>query len=197
MAKNLQNTSTIIPLATFFFFFLILGVNADKNSDSFSRKLSPKKLGLKREKLSHLHFYFHDIVSGKNPTVVRVAEAQTTNTSATLFGFVSVMDDPLTAGPELSSKRVGSTQGIYASASQSGVGLLMAFNFVFTEGKYNGSTLSILGRNPPFSAVREMPIVGGSGLFRFARGYVQARTVNFDLKTGDAVVEYNVYALHY
>ncbi|GMN55934.1 hypothetical protein TIFTF001_025051 [Ficus carica] len=195
--KNLQNTSRIISLATFFFFFLILAANADKNSDNFSRKLSPKKLGLKREKLSHLHFYFHDIVSGKNSTAVRVAEAQTTNTSATLFGLITIMDDPLTVRPEPSSKRVGSAQGMYASASQSGTGLLMAFNFVFTEGKYNGSTLSILGRNPVFSPLREMPIVGGSGIFRFARGYVQARTVNVDFKTGDAVVDYNVYALHY
>ena len=111
--------------------------------------------------------------------------------------MVMIIDDPLTVGPEPSSRRVGRAQGMYASASQSELGLMVTFNFVFTEGKYNGSTLSILGRNTVFSAVREMPIVGGSGLFRFARGYVQARTVSFDLKTGDAVVEYNVYALHY
>ncbi|PKI26287.1 hypothetical protein CRG98_049024, partial [Punica granatum] len=69
----------------------------------------------------------------------------------------------------------------------------MAMNFVFIEGKYNGSTITILGRNPVFNAVREMPVVGGSGLFRFARGYVQLRTHNFDPKTGDATVEYNAY----
>ena len=120
-----------------------------------------------------------------------------TNTSTTVFGKVLMMDDPLTVGPERSSKQVGSAQGIYASASQSEVGLLMVYNFVFTEGKYNGSTLSILGRNSVFSPVREMPIVGGSGLFRFARGYAQASTHNLDAKTLDAVVEYNVYVIHY
>ncbi|KAM0980903.1 hypothetical protein ACFX2J_014023 [Malus domestica] len=73
----------------------------------------------------------------------------------------------------------------------------MALNFVFVEGKYNGSTLSVLGRNAVLSAVREMPIVGGSGLFRFARGYAHASTHQFDIKTGDAVVEYNVYVFHY
>jgi len=53
------------------------------------------------------------------------------------------------------------------------------------------------GRNMVLSAVREMPIVGGSGAFRFARGYAQAKTYSFDVQTGDAAVEYNVYVLHY
>ncbi|KAG5043440.1 hypothetical protein JHK87_007355 [Glycine soja] len=47
------------------------------------------------------------------------------------------------------------------------------------------------GRNMVLSAVREMPIVGGSGAFRFARGYAQAKTYSFDVQTGDAAVEYN------
>lgn len=167
------------------------------NSQEFSTTLSKRELGLKREKLSHLHFYFHDIVSGRNPTTALVAKAATTNTSATGFGFLVMIDDPLTVGPNVSSKMVGRAQGMYASADQSEVGLLMVMNFAFLEGKFNGSTLSVLGRNQVFTAVREMPIVGGSGVFRFARGYSQARTFFFDPKTGDAVVEYNVYVFHY
>lgn len=154
-------------------------------------------MGLKREKLSHLHFYFHDIVSGRNPTAVRVAEAAMTNTSKTGFGAVVMMDDPLTEGPDLSSKLVGRAQGIYASASLQDFSYLIVLNYVFVEGKYNGSTLSILGKNSVLSKMREMPIVGGSGLFRFARGYAQARTYTFNVTSGDAVVEYNVYVVHY
>lgn len=108
-----------------------------------------------------------------------------------------MIDDPLTEKPEADSKLLGRAQGFYGQASQEEVGLLMAMNFVFSTGKYNGSTLTILGRNPVFHKVREMPVIGGSGLFRFARGYVQASTHTFDLKTGDAVVEYNVHVLHY
>ncbi|KAE9462310.1 hypothetical protein C3L33_05780, partial [Rhododendron williamsianum] len=92
---------------------------------------------------------------------------------------------------------VGRAQGLYGSASQQGVGLLMVMNFAFIEGKYNGSTITVLGRNMIFSKVREMAVIGGTGLFRFARGYVEARTSTVDLKTGDAVVEYNVYVMHY
>ncbi|GLT38640.1 hypothetical protein SLA2020_345910 [Shorea laevis] len=163
----------------------------------FSRQISPETLDLKQEKLIHLHFYFHDIVSGRNPTAVEVARAAMTNTSAPHFGQVFVIDDPLTLGPNITSKLVGRAQGIDASASQSEWALLMALNFAFMEGKYNGSNLSILGRNAILYDVREMPIVGGSGVFRFARGYAQARTHTFDLKTLDAVVEYNVYVLHH
>ncbi|XP_072950177.1 dirigent protein 22-like [Typha angustifolia] len=150
-----------------------------------------------KEKLSHLHFYWHDIVSGPSPTSIRVAEAPSTNKSATGFGAVVMIDDPLTAGPELSSKLLGRAQGFYALAGKDKVGLLMAMNFVVMDGKYNGSTVTIMGRNEVFAPVREMSVVGGSGLFRLSRGYAQAKTYSLDLKTGDAVVEYDVYVLHY
>jgi hypothetical protein len=192
MAKTLPKVTP-----TFLILFTILSFATFATAGGFSRTLSPAKLGLKREKLSHLHFYFHDIVSGPTHTAVRVAEAPMTNTSLTGFGAVVMIDDPLTARPELTSKHVGRAQGIYASASQTEVGFLMVLNFAFMEGKYNGSSLSVLGRNTVLSAVRELPIVGGSGLFRFARGYAHARTHTFDIGSGDAVVEYNVYVFHY
>ena len=119
------------------------------------------------------------------------------NTSATSFGKTFVMDDPLTVGPEPNSKRIGGGQGIYAWASQEEAALLMVLNFAFTEGEYNGSNLSILGRNAILTEVRELPIVGGSGIFRFARGYAEARTHTYNLTSQDAVVEYNVYVFHY
>ncbi|RYR62685.1 hypothetical protein Ahy_A04g020404 isoform C [Arachis hypogaea] len=40
-----------------------------------------------------------------------------------------------------------------------------------------------------------MPIVGGSGVFRFCRGYAQAKTHSIDEM--EAVVEYDVYVFHY
>ncbi|KAJ1433004.1 Dirigent protein [Sesbania bispinosa] len=183
-----------ISLTLLFCFFSSL---AAAKQSRFYQSISPTSLDLQKEKLSHLHFYFHDILSGTKPTAVKVAEAQMTNTSSTLFGLVTMADDPLTVGPEPDSKLVGKAQGIYGSAGQHELGLLMVMNLAFTDGKYNGSTLSLLGRNMPLSTVREMPIVGGSGAFRFARGYALAKTHTIDLKTGDAVVEYNVYVFHY
>lgn len=152
---------------------------------------------MREEKISYLHFYFHDIVSGKNVTAVEVASAPTTDYSFTQFGMVMVMDDWLTEGPEATSKTVGRSQGIYVSSCQEKLHLLMATTFVFDSGKYNGSTLALVGKNAVFDKVREMPIVGGSGLFRLARGYALARTHSFDLTTGNAIVEYTVTVFHY
>lgn len=145
-------------------------------------------------RMSHLHFYFHDIVSGKNATTVRIAGPS--NSTAYAFGSTVMIDDPLTEGSEITSKLVGKAQGMYAIAAQNDIALLMVMNLVFFEGKYNGSSISVLGRNPVLNDVREMPIVGGSGVFRAAHGYALAHTVWFDYKTGDATVEYNVYITH-
>lgn len=183
-------------------FFIILSIKflfstlVTAQNDPFARSLSPENFRLKPKNLTHLHFYFHDVVSGRTPTAVRVAGTNITNNPLTDFGAVVVMDDPLTVGPEWSSKLIGRAQGIYASASQTEIGFLMVLNYVFFEGKYNGSTISILGRNTILSSVREMPIVGGSGIFRFASGYAEARTYKFDTTSLDAVVEYNVYVYH-
>ncbi|XP_022744234.1 dirigent protein 22-like [Durio zibethinus] len=190
LLKHCSSLPFLLTILSFFSTFATI------ESQFFSRNPSPSSLGLKREKLSHLHFYFHDIVTAKNPTAVRVAQAPTTTLSSP-FGAVVMIDDPLTINPDINSTLVGKAQGIYALASQSEASMLMVYNFAFMEGKYNGSNLSVLGRNSVFDSVRELSIVGGSGVFRFARGYAEARTHTFDLKTGNAVVEYNVYVFHY
>ncbi|KAF3442674.1 hypothetical protein FNV43_RR16591 [Rhamnella rubrinervis] len=199
MAKAVANLTTIfLTSSAIFFSILVMHANATEKSYSFSRTLPPQSLGLKREKLTHLHFFFHDVTTGTNTTNAVVAMAQSTNASATVFGEVVMVDDPLTVGPEKSSKPVGRAQGIYASASKSEISFLMVLNLVFSEGEYNGSTISILGRNSIFTPLREMPIVGGSGKFKFARGYAHASNYDFNVtKSLNAVVEYDVYVLHY
>ena len=156
-----------------------------------------QKLHHGEEKVSRLHFYFHDTLSGKNPSAVEVAEASRTKKSPTLFGLINIFDDPLTEGPESTSKLVGRAQGLYGSAGQQELGLLLAMNLVFITGKFNGSGLTILGRNAVFHSIREMPIIGGTGAFRLARGFVTAKTHVLNLTSGDAIIEYHVVAIHY
>ncbi|KAI3774168.1 hypothetical protein L1987_48712 [Smallanthus sonchifolius] len=105
-------------------------------------------------------------------------------------------DDVLTSGPEPNSTVVGRAQGIFASASMEDLGFLMTMNLAFSDGDFTGGGLSLLGRNPVLHEYREMPIVGGSGVFRMACGIATAKTNSFNL-LGDAVVEYNVVVSHY
>ncbi|MCL7034619.1 hypothetical protein MKW94_017306 [Papaver nudicaule] len=194
-SKSSLLTLAILPLFVIFCINFIVAV--DGKSQTFGRVLNPTKLGLKKEKLSHFRMYWHDVVAGPKPTAVVVAKAPTTSKSTNYFGGVVMIDDALTEGPQLSSKLIGRAQGFYASAGIHEAATLVNMNFAFMVGKYNGSTLSIMGRDKTLSpGVREMPIVGGAGVFRFARGYVQLRTHRMNLTSGDTTIEYNIYVFH-
>lgn len=166
-------------------------------SQRFERSLSAEELGLRTEKLTHLHFFTYEKFAEPGITVVRVAQASMTNQSSTLFGAVNVADEPILLSPDKAAKVIGRFQGLSAAASQSELALLQAFNFAFTEGKCNGSALTMIGRNPVSDKVREMPIVGGSGVFQFARGYAETRTHSTNNEENSSFVEYDIYALHY
>ncbi|KAK4437652.1 Dirigent protein 23 [Sesamum alatum] len=162
-----------------------------------------KNLPNAKEKVTKLHLYMHDVIGGKNPTVITVAQSNYSLNSPTMFGLTRMMDNALTVGPDHEtepqpeSNVIGRAQGIYGAASMEEIGLLMTFNFVFTHGEYNGSTLSVLGHNPFLHRYREMPVVGGSGVFRLARGIATANTVWVNITSQCAVIEYNVIVLHY
>ena len=176
--------------------FLLLNVEASNSHNHNFINTRSKKAQQLKQKLSHIHFYFHDVVSGRNATAVPVTRPADPS-SRTVFGMITMMDDLLTSGPDPNSTCVGRAQGMYASAAQTELGFLQAMNLYFTVGKYNGSVLTVLGRNAPMRLVREMPVIGGSGLFRFATGYALAKTHWIDMGTGDAIVEYNVTVMHY
>ncbi|KAK7267917.1 hypothetical protein RIF29_20598 [Crotalaria pallida] len=150
------------------------------------------------QKFSHLHFYSHDILDTKNPTSVKIINPTSSdNNSPNAFGTTHMVDNPLTEEQDPSSKLIGRAQGTYALASKNGFGLKMDINFVFIDGIYKGSTLSMLGRNAIMNSVREMPIVGGTGAFRFARGFALAKTVWYNSTSGNAIEEFNVTVCHF
>ncbi|CAN0845904.1 Dirigent protein 23 [Linum grandiflorum] len=143
------------------------------------------------ETVTNLQFYFHDILSGSNPTAKRVVQPIIGTTITTLFGAIVMADDPLTETSDPSSKLVGRAQGMYSSASQEDIALLMVMSYGFIDGPYNGSSISIMGKNPAMNPTRELPVLGGTGVFRMARGYAAMKTVSVNAG-GDAVVFYNV-----
>ncbi|XP_066396639.1 dirigent protein 1-like [Miscanthus floridulus] len=145
---------------------------------------------------THLSFFMHDITSGSNPTAVKVIKGPgSTLTAPTLgmtFGDTTVIDDPLTATSSPTSAELGRMQGIYMLASQSGAALMVCANLLLTSGAHNGSTLAVMGRDDTGEDVREIPVVGGTGTFRMATGYVLWKTPQ-GINGTDATVQLDVY----
>ncbi|XP_024991532.1 dirigent protein 22-like [Cynara cardunculus var. scolymus] len=154
-----------------------------------------KELPIKQEKVTKLHFYFHDTTTGPAQTAHQIAESNISSTTITQFGRTFMFDNPLTVEPDVRSVRIGKGQGFFGAASFEEPRFLMNLNFVFTSGRYNGSTLQFLGMNPILHRVREMSIVGGTGAFRLARGIATAQT--YFLNDTSSIVEYNLVVVHY
>lgn len=143
---------------------------------------------------THLHFFLHDVVSGSNPTAVQIIKGPASTSSAIsgmAFGDTSVVDDALTETSSPTSAAVGRAQGYYIMSSQSGAVLMMCVNLLFTTGDYNGSTLAVIGRDDIMATTRELSVVGGTGKFRMANGYVLWKTNSSS--GADATIELDVY----
>ncbi|KAL2460040.1 Dirigent protein 21 [Abeliophyllum distichum] len=149
-----------------------------------------------KEKIVKIHFYVQDVLSGPNKTVWEVSRSNITSISPTSFGQVRVLDDLITAGPEKNSTELGRLQGLITFADLKESALAMNINVVFSKGKYNGSTLCVLGRNPILEMDRELPIVGGTGVFRMARGYSISNTYSYDPVQDYGVLEYTIYVAY-
>ncbi|XP_062023813.1 dirigent protein 15-like [Rosa rugosa] len=154
-----------------------------------------------KEKVTQLHFYLFDILSGTKPSAVEIARPNvTTDKSATPFGSLYAFDDHLREGPETNSSIVGNAKGLYLSASQDPANftIVMYADFGFTTGKFKGSSFGVFSRNPVAeSPEREVAVVGGRGKFRLARGFARVKTHYFNATNGDAILEYKATIIHY
>ena len=191
-----------ICITTLALFAIILSISAvesiiDQRPEAVEKWFN--KLGQKKEKMTKLHFFLHEAAApgSANQTAFLVAESNISSTSPTLYGQVSVIDDILREGPEPDSPIVGRAQGLSVSSDLREPTIIMSLNFLFTTGKYNGSTLSINARNPLLNKYRELPILGGSGYFRLARGLITTNTAVFNITSQVTIAEYRVIALHY
>ncbi|CAA2940356.1 Hypothetical predicted protein [Olea europaea subsp. europaea] len=181
---------------TFMFCALVIGMAmpmAHANAQEYARF---QNIYLGKETTTSIQVFVQDELGGQNPTVWEVARCNFTSNSATSFGQVRVLDDLVTTGPDRSSERVGRAQGLITSADFHESALTMNLNFIFTSGQYNGSTLCMLGRNPLGNQYRELAIVGGTGVFRMARGYAITNTYSYDIETSYGVLEYNIYVAY-
>ncbi|XP_066335328.1 dirigent protein 1-like [Miscanthus floridulus] len=172
---------------------------------------------------THLHFFMHDDYTGPHPTAMRVVSGRSlllptassdddvgaNNDSATAgstrsslllssprqFGDVVVLNNALTEGPGGDSARVGTAQGFAVRVSEGGIVSHLTMHMVLEAGEHRGSSVTANGRIDMDAKVRESVIVGGTGKFRFARGYMLTRNYDYDLARG-GVVQIDVYVQH-
>ncbi|KAI3989013.1 hypothetical protein MKX01_033049 [Papaver californicum] len=175
-----------------YLFFLVLVVIPLAQSQVDEWHANYDTIGM--EKVTRLRFYHHD---SKDSTVVTMVEAPTTKDFPTFFGLLGMTDNILTEGPESTSTCWGRAQGLPAASSREEFTFVMATSFVFKEGNFNGSSLRVLGRNPFMDLVRELPIVGGTSTFRFARGFAVVKTHWVNAATHDLIEEYQMRVMHY
>ncbi|PPD70277.1 hypothetical protein GOBAR_DD32844 [Gossypium barbadense] len=130
------------------------------------------KAGPRVEKITHLHFYFHDIRSGKfELTSTLVGNAQglylALSRDLTKFSAVFYADFTFTTG-----RFNGSSFSLFSRFPPTDV-------------------------VPAPGTIREMAIVGGTGKFRMATGFALLRPTSSSNTVGDANVEFNVTLYHY
>ena len=128
--------------------------------------------------INHVRLYMHETVGGPNSTVF--ATVMPLFGANTTFGMVGLLDDELRDGKDPSkSLLLGRFQGMVAySGRVNPPGMQSVISFIFTAGKYNGSTLAMVGTVVSFQGEFERAIVGGTGAFRFARGYCGVKAVS-------------------
>lgn len=137
-----------LTLSTNVYLLMISLGNATTNNSenmSFSKASTLEKLRLNQEKLTHLHFYYHEVNQGANTTL-------------------SIWPQNIWI----------KTWVCFVDGYEPGFGRRTALMV--------RSTLSILSRNDILADVREFPIVGGSGVFRFALGYALPWPINLTSK---------------
>ncbi|CAM0908423.1 unnamed protein product [Alopecurus aequalis] len=141
----------------------------------------------------NIHMYMHAITSGTNATMYAVVPplAAAGNTS---FGEIQLLDNELRDGADpATSSLLGRLQGIVAYAGLvSPPGMLTSMSFVFTAGKYNASTLVMMGTIVNINNTFERPLVGGTGAFRMTSGYCIISN-GTRLTTVSSVFDVNLY----
>ncbi|XP_075524526.1 dirigent protein 2-like [Primulina tabacum] len=144
-------------------------------------------------KFKIVEFYVQDIVSGEGQTVFPVGKANISFSSPTNFGIVVVADDRVTVGRDPKSPTLGRGQGIAALADLADRVLYLNVIFYFTEGRYKGSSVAVLGRDPMLVNSRELSITGGTGAFRSARGVTEIINCSPYSPTGYTCLKYVLY----
>nr|XP_023879061.1 dirigent protein 1-like [Quercus suber] len=134
-------------------------------------------------KKATLSLYFHDAPDrcDSNVKVIPVTRIAGKAWNVPKTGTVIVTEDLITKNSGQNSAEVGRAKGMYVTAGSNGLDSQVSISIEFTDEEYKGSTIEIQGISNQFMPDAEVSVVGGTGKFRFARGYATFATHHLDI----------------
>ncbi|GMG98226.1 hypothetical protein Nepgr_000066 [Nepenthes gracilis] len=116
-----------------------------------------------------------------------------------MFGTLTVIDDQLTEGHDLSSGLVGKSQGFYIVSSVDGTSQTMAFTALFESGGYVDS-LCFFGVHQTAVSESQLAIMGGTGKYVNAKGFATMTTLpavdQHETDGVETVLQFTVYVTY-
>ncbi|XP_051133520.1 dirigent protein 1-like [Andrographis paniculata] len=161
-------------------FNLILVLISLLNILQNSQSQTTNQLTLRSASIIRFTYYTHPVWKNSNQSIFSLARTSISDQVPSRFGILYACDILVKDGPEIESKELGRLQGAATTEDLKETATGEIFNLIFTHGEYKGSTVSFMGRNPILNRVRGTSIVGGSGAFRRAWGYVIITTYSVD-----------------
>ncbi|KAL6854374.1 hypothetical protein ACP4OV_019277 [Aristida adscensionis] len=111
------------------------------------------------------------------------------------FGTIAVIDWTITNGQQGPSAMViGRLQGLQVDAGHINPSWYMSMVLTFDTGRFNGSTIQVMGPTPGDTGV--WSIVGGTGKFTMARGVVQHKKIRENAEGNGNTQELNIHAYY-
>ncbi|KAL3702544.1 hypothetical protein R1sor_020566 [Riccia sorocarpa] len=110
--------------------------------------------------------YVHENRAQPDPSLIVVATA-TGNLTEIGFGTIQVFSNVLTSGPSINSTAIGVEPGFGSIGIEN---IFISYTFTLNLPEGNG-TLAVQGQFALNVWPRELAVVGGTGIFRFASGY--------------------------
>ncbi|XP_021726184.1 dirigent protein 19-like [Chenopodium quinoa] len=110
------------------------------------------------------------------------------------FGSMFAVNDPLTETPNPSSKLLGYMEAFAVTTNFDGERMICTCRTTLNLKGYKGELLNVGSCH--FTQVTELPLVGGTGDFRFIQGYMIISPVDLMSPTTCYKVEFQLYWLH-
>ncbi|XP_027348227.1 dirigent protein 2-like [Abrus precatorius] len=136
--------------------------------------------------------YLQDIAQGPNATVAPVIGLRGKDWSFNTFGTIFVVGDPLTLNPSPSSTTVGWAQGLLVATAHDGANVNVVLSIVFNNLEFKGSSLQLQGISNQRENDKEVSVVSGTGMFRFARGFASFHTIIYDPDLAHSVIRLTI-----